>query len=217
MNSDSSQLWSFELIDVRFHYSSSWFVDMSHSKCRFCQADMHLRDGHRELPILFGYAASNWPLPVLIHPSYRTLGGMTEDELGVISPMIGVPDNFTKLPKLTSLTLQLGEDFWGSVLPWVPNPGETLQSGLGVIEACSQLRLDSWEKCTSDPLVLDIIEKGYMIQFRRRPPSFSGVHMTIVKDPVQAQILTNEITNLLLKKAIVQISTSEQLTGFYSK
>ncbi len=41
--------------------------------------------------------------------------------------------------------------------------------------------------------------------------------MTMVKDPVQAQILANEITTLMQKKAIVQISTSKQLTGFYSK
>ncbi len=147
----------------------------------------------------------------------QNLGGMTEDELGVFSPMIGAPDNFIKLPKLTSLTLQLGEDLWGSVLPGVPNTGEALHSGLGVVGACSQLRLDSWEKCTSDPWVLDIIKRGYRIQFRRRPPTFSGVHMTMVKDPVQAQILANEITTLMQKKAIVRISTSKQLTGFYSK
>ncbi len=147
----------------------------------------------------------------------QNLGGMTEDELGVISPTIGAPDNFIKLPELTSLTLQLGEDLWGSVLPGVPNTGEALHSGLGVVGACSQLRLDSWEKCTSDPWVLDIIKRGYRIQFRRLPPTFSGVHMTMVKDSVQAQILANEITTLRQKKAIVRISTGKQLTGFYSK
>lgn len=40
--------------------------------------------------------------------------------------------------------------------------------------------------------------------------------MTIDRDPVQAQILAKEITDLLKKKAIVQISTSKQLIGFYS-
>ncbi len=116
-----------------------------------------------------------------------------------------------------SSTKALQEDLWGSVLPGVPNPGGALHSGLGAVGACSQLCLDSWEKCTSDPWVLDIIKKGYRIQFQRRPPTFSGVHMTMVKDPVQAQILANEITTLMQKKAIVQISTSKQLTGFYSK
>ncbi len=39
----------------------------------------------------------------------------------------------------------------------------------------------------------------------------------MAKDPVQAQILANEITTLMHKKAIFQISTSRSLTGFYSK
>ncbi len=39
----------------------------------------------------------------------------------------------------------------------------------------------------------------------------------MVNNPVQAQILANEITALLQKKANVQISTGEQLTGLYSK
>ncbi len=50
----------------------------------------------------------------------KNLGGMTEDKLGVIRTMMGAPDNFIKLPKLTSLTLQLGENLWGSVLPGLP-------------------------------------------------------------------------------------------------
>ncbi len=55
------------------------------------------------------------------------------------------------------------------------------------------------------------------IKFWRRRPTFSGVYMTMVKDPVQANILANKFTTLMQKKAIVQISTSKQLTGFYSK
>ena len=49
------------------------------------------------------------------------------------------------------------------------------------------------------------------------PPSFSRVHMTVVKDPVQAQILAEEILTLLQKEAIVRINSSEQLARFYSK
>jgi len=41
--------------------------------------------------------------------------------------------------------------------------------------------------------------------------------MTIVRVPVQAQILANEIKVLVQKKAIVQISASKQFTGFFSK
>jgi len=59
-------------------------------------------------------------------------------------------------------------------------------------------------------------KNGYRIQFWRRPPSFSGIHLTVVKNPVQAEILSKEIAALLRKKAITQLQPNEQHTGFYS-
>lgn len=64
--------------------------------------------------------------------------------------------------------------------------------------------------------MLDTIARGYRIQFWRRPPPFSGVLPTIVKDPVQANILAEEVATLLQKNAIKKVSTSEQQAGFYS-
>ena len=81
---------------------------------------------------------------------------------------------------------------------------------------CSQLCLESWEGAVSDPWVLATVSKGYKIQFRRRPPPFSRVHMTIVRDPAQAQILAEEILALLQKDAISRVAPDEQLAGFYS-
>ena len=46
--------------------------------------------------------------------------------------------------------------------------------------------------------------------------SFSGFHPTTVKDPVQANILAEEVATLLQKGAITRVSTSVQQAGFYS-
>ncbi len=79
-----------------------------------------------------------------------------------------------------------------------------------------QLSLDSWERKVSDPWVLATIARGYRLQFRRRPPPFTRVRITSVKDPVQAKILAGEITMFLQKDAIVRVSTREQRAGLYS-
>lgn len=60
----------------------------------------------------------------------RKLGGMTEDDLGVTSPMIEEPDLFTRLPRPTTLIIQSGEDHLRGVLPGVSNPGEARHSSL---------------------------------------------------------------------------------------
>lgn len=44
-----------------------------------------------------------------------------------------------------------------------------------------------------NPWVLATVANGYRTQFQLCPPPFSGVHMTVIKDPVQAQILSGEI------------------------
>ena len=80
----------------------------------------------------------------------------------------------------------------------------------------SQLRLDSWEQKVSDRWVLATVARGYRLQFQRRPPPFSRVRITSMKDPVQADVLAEEIATLLQKDTIVKVSSSEQHTGFYS-
>lgn len=77
-------------------------------------------------------------------------------------------------------------------------------------------QLQSWEAHTSDPWVVSTISQGYRIQFRRRPPGFNGVKMTIVGDPAQADILRREIGTLLEKGAIVPVEKTTQEGGFYS-
>ncbi|KAE8291462.1 hypothetical protein D5F01_LYC11070 [Larimichthys crocea] len=66
----------------------------------------------------------------------------------------------------------------------------------------SPQHLGQWEALTSDPWVLLTLSKGYSVQFRRRPPKFSGVRMTVVKDPVRCLALEQEISVLLVKGAI---------------
>lgn len=58
-------------------------------------------------------------------------------------------------------------------------------------------------------------EKVIGSSFSSSPP-FTGVHMTVIKDPVQAQVLATEIAPLLQKEAIDRVSSSEQYVGFYS-
>ena len=105
----------------------------------------------------------------------------------------------------------------GGAPPEVQDLGAVQPRGGGTpAEFHSQLCLDSWEETVSDPWVLATVSKGYRIQFRRRPPPHSRIRMTIVTDPVQAQILTQEILTLLQKDAIMKVDPDEQLTGFYS-
>ena len=76
--------------------------------------------------------------------------------------------------------------------------------------------LSRWEALTSDPWVLSTIAKGYKIQFRCRPPTFTGVRMTVVDDPLGSQALRREISELLEKRAIEYVPGSAQLRGSYS-
>ena len=63
-----------------------------------------------------------------------------------------------------------------STLPELQNLGVEPPSGVKPpAEAVSQLRLSSWVECVSDQWVLATVANGYRIQFRRRPPPFSGV------------------------------------------
>ncbi|XP_049437342.1 uncharacterized protein LOC125891834 [Epinephelus fuscoguttatus] len=80
----------------------------------------------------------------------------------------------------------------------------------------SPQHLGQWEALTSDPWVLLTLSKGYSIQFRRRPPKFNGVRMTVVKDPLRSLALKREISVLLEKGAIESVESLDQMRGFYS-
>ncbi|ROL53493.1 hypothetical protein DPX16_0047 [Anabarilius grahami] len=63
-------------------------------------------------------------------------------------------------------------------------------------------QLSYWETTTSDPWVIATLTQGYKLQFRRHPPAFNGVRMTIVSDPNSSFSLKQEIAQLLQKGAI---------------
>ena len=85
------------------------------------------------------------------------------------------------------------------------------------VDCPSQLSRTSWEGIVPDPWVVATVARGYRLQFRRRPPMFSGVKVTSVQDPVLMSALATEVQELLLKGAISEVPPSAQLAGFYSK
>ncbi|XP_075340396.1 uncharacterized protein LOC142399558 [Odontesthes bonariensis] len=92
------------------------------------------------------------------------------------------------------------------------------RSSQGLPVGCpSQLSRISWEGIVPDPWVVTMVAHGYRLQFRRRPPVFSGVRITAVRDPILKSVLDNEVRELLLKGAISEVPPSAQRAGFYSK
>jgi len=61
--------------------------------------------------------------------------------------------------------------------------------------------------------VLQIVEKGYRIQFGSRPPNFNGVLLTVVH-PEQALVMEQEVKALLAKEAIEQVYSLDRESGF---
>ena len=100
-----------------------------------------------------------------------------------------------------------GEQGARGALPEVSGPA---------VERLSRLCLDRWVERTSDPWILETVARGYKLQFRRRPPPFLRVRMTVVRDPVQARALAEEVSTLLQKGAITKVSSTDQNAGFYS-
>ncbi|XDV45554.1 hypothetical protein PO909_013639 [Leuciscus waleckii] len=60
------------------------------------------------------------------------------------------------------------------------------------------------------------VEKGYQIQFKKRPPRFMGVLPTVV-GPEQVLVMEQEVNTLLEKGAIEYVPPSNRETGFYSR
>ncbi len=64
--------------------------------------------------------------------------------------------------------------------------------------------------------LLNVIERGYTLQFRRRPPRFNGVVQSLTS-PRNAQALRQEIGCLLEKGAVERVPPQELESGFYSR
>ncbi len=64
--------------------------------------------------------------------------------------------------------------------------------------------------------LLSVIERGYTLQFRRRPPRFNGVVQSLTS-PRNAQALRQEIGCLLEKGAVERVPPNELESGFYSR
>ncbi len=64
--------------------------------------------------------------------------------------------------------------------------------------------------------LLSVIERGYTLQFRRRPPRFNGVVQSLTS-PQNAQALRQEIGCLLEKGAVERVPPNELESGFYSR
>ncbi|KAK7895505.1 hypothetical protein WMY93_020830 [Mugilogobius chulae] len=78
-------------------------------------------------------------------------------------------------------------------------------------------QLSYWAAHTPDVWVLTTLSRGYRLQFRRRPPVFGRVRMTIIQDPAKALALDQEISTLLVKGAIVPVNPRLDPGGFYSR
>lgn len=97
---------------------------------------------------------------------------------------------------------------------FVENTSQTLMHG--------QLRplcqfLEAWKAIPGvSDWVLSIIENGYSLQFRRRPPRCNGVVPSLTT-PQNAPVLRREIQNLLATGAIERVPHGELNSGFYSR
>lgn len=62
---------------------------------------------------------------------------------------------------------------------------------------------------------LGIIKRGYLLQFARRHPCFSGVVPTLVGSK-DAHVLHSKVKNLLAKTVVEKVPLAQRKSGFYS-
>ena len=74
--------------------------------------------------------------------------------------------------------------------------------------------MNEWKKITDDKWVLEIIQKGYKLEFLKKQ-AFRGIKQTSVP-PDQIELISLEIESLLKKNAIEKVSTKNAKAGFYS-
>ncbi|CAM4592174.1 unnamed protein product [Leuciscus chuanchicus] len=92
------------------------------------------------------------------------------------------------------------------------NPETSLERLVPLVES-----LTAWKLLSNvSRWVLQTVEKGYQIQFKKRPPRFMGVLPTVV-GPEQVLVMEQEVNTLLEKGAIEYVPPSSRETGFYSR
>ncbi len=78
--------------------------------------------------------------------------------------------------------------------------------------------IHEWERLTGVSLwVLRTIRSGYTLQFGRNPPRFDGAHLTVVNSASKASILQQELSSLLQKGEIEEVTQSDVERGFFSR
>ncbi|XP_034564504.1 uncharacterized protein LOC117830473 [Notolabrus celidotus] len=95
--------------------------------------------------------------------------------------------------------------------PRVVSP-QSQDSGVTALSA----QVDHWRACAVHPWVLSTVSKGYRLQFAMKPPRFNGVLVSVARGEA-AQVLEEEITSLLNKRAIRAVPDVEAQQGFYSR
>ena len=103
---------------------------------------------------------------------------------------------------------QVSLSFSGTLEGVSPSPTVLQVSRLAV-------HLPRWHTCAVPPWVERTVVMGYRLQFRARPPRFSSVINTAVRNEAAA-VLREEINNLLAKRAIRVVPASEANRGWYS-
>lgn len=78
-------------------------------------------------------------------------------------------------------------------------------------------RVRAWLALGADPWVTSTMTRGYRIQFMRKPPLTRIPTFTSVTDPQHARVLREELSSLLEKRAIREVSWDHPRTGFYSR
>uniref|UniRef100_UPI0037E7B013 uncharacterized protein n=1 Tax=Semicossyphus pulcher TaxID=241346 RepID=UPI0037E7B013 len=130
---------------------------------------------------------------------------------------------FASLRGPTPLPRQRPPQGFGTNCPQLPaRPGGYPRTSHSFVRPDNRRRaptrqhLSFWESCTTDPWVVTTLSQGYNLQFRRRPPVFSGIRLTIVSDPTKSCALSQEISTLLEKDVIEGVDLQTQQGGFYS-
>ena len=73
--------------------------------------------------------------------------------------------------------------------------------------------LPFWEKITSDQWVLEVVTRGYRLDFEKIPP-FSGLRNTFLRSGQST--LSEEVEGLLEKCAVEPVPPGQEMDGFYS-
>ncbi|XP_036956139.1 uncharacterized protein LOC119020706 [Acanthopagrus latus] len=178
-----------------------------HDMCPPCLGLEHLREGLSAVEALERTVQARQTRQQLsgLHRSlsHRLNSRFKEVLRAFEPPNVHPPDNLglLTLPVVPPGPLEAGG-------PGAENPGP-------VVGCFSQQQFSYWAATTTDPWVISTLTHGYKLQFRRRPPAFGRVRITIIRDPAKAHALNQELSALLDKGAIEPVDPLSP-GGFYS-